>query len=98
MFGRKAVYTYWLYRQLWTNWKLWVRFYPLAILLTMLFSVRVAVLMLASTLGAVLWLFRNTNATLLEKVQGWVVFTVHSVAYSAGFLYEIAARISRRFS
>jgi cellulose synthase/poly-beta-1,6-N-acetylglucosamine synthase-like glycosyltransferase len=98
MFGRKAVHTYWLYKNLWTNWKLWIRFYPLVILLTALVSLRTALLMLVSTLAGVLWLFRKTDATFGEKLQGWIVFTVHSTAYTAGFLYELGRRIGRRLS
>lgn len=95
LFGRKAVHTYWLYKNLWTNWKLWIRFYPLAIVLTALVSLRMALLMLAGTLGGVLWLFRKTDASLAEKLGGWVVFTVHSSAYTAGFLYEAGRKVRR---
>jgi cellulose synthase/poly-beta-1,6-N-acetylglucosamine synthase-like glycosyltransferase len=96
MFGRKAVFTYWLYKNLWTNWKLWIRFYPIGILLAALFSLRFALLLLLATLGGVLWLFRSTDASPIEKVQGWVVFTIHSMAYTAGFAAELLNRLSRR--
>jgi cellulose synthase/poly-beta-1,6-N-acetylglucosamine synthase-like glycosyltransferase len=92
-FGRKAVYTYWLYRDLWTNWKLWVRFYPLALLgMALLWPPSLLPLLLATYVGA-LWLFRKSGAPLMDKTFGWIVLTLHSVAYTAGFIWESANQL-----
>jgi cellulose synthase/poly-beta-1,6-N-acetylglucosamine synthase-like glycosyltransferase len=92
-FGRKAVYTYWLHPENWLNWKLWGRFYPLVLLIVLPFVPTVSLALFAITFLGALWFFRNSKASFVDKCYGWAVLTIHSVAYSLGFIWQLIHNI-----
>lgn len=97
-FGRKAVHTYQLHSQVWFNWKTWVRFYPVALVLLLPFFPLAALALLGLTLPAALFLLRRSPSRLEAKLYAWAILTLHSVAYSAGFLVELLGRPFLRVS
>lgn len=93
--GRKSVLTLWLHKRLWLTQKIWVRFYPLALVGILPLYPVVAVALFAATFAGALWLFRKSKASLVDKFYGWVVLTVHSIAFTVGFITELFHSIGK---
>jgi cellulose synthase/poly-beta-1,6-N-acetylglucosamine synthase-like glycosyltransferase len=91
--GRKSVFNLWLHNRLWLTQKAWVRFYPLALVVILLVHPIVAIAFFAATFAGALWLFRKSKAPFVDKFYGWVILTIHSVAYTLGFFAELLSLI-----
>jgi cellulose synthase/poly-beta-1,6-N-acetylglucosamine synthase-like glycosyltransferase len=94
--GRRSVETFARHPQQARSWKFWSRFTPLFLLIAGLRWPKLAIAGLCTTFVGSLYLFRVVDAPFHQKALAWAVFTLENLAWSIGYLAELAAVIQRR--
>jgi cellulose synthase/poly-beta-1,6-N-acetylglucosamine synthase-like glycosyltransferase len=94
--GRRSVQTFARHPQQARSWKFWSRFTPLFLLIAGLRWPKLALTGLCTTFLGSLYLFRVVDAPFHHKALAWAVFTLENLAWSIGYLAELAAKMQRR--
>ena len=91
--GQNSLNFYLEYKKRLLQWQVLSRFYPLIFLPLLFFNWKLTFLGLFSTFLATIFLFKDTKASISDKIYGWVVLTYTNFWWGLGFLIGLIRKV-----